>query len=403
MDNKSSTLVFFDDGDHLVTAYIEPPRPKGRGGSIDSHPVRVLYDSADDFKERSQGLPWPLPVSITPDAPDVVLKQKLEELTHKIQAVTQEREAVTQERDNLQWELDNIRPAYIAMENEMKTWKSRDHHSVQRIDENQQMSASSDMIIDWMSTLTIRAEQRLKDAWSPSFWASLKPHMRQAIVQPVVMSYMIREADPFGDESYEWAAFLLARNTERLLNDVVIRRLFDWLETQYLSFANDFPNVFVDNTRIIARNKIIWKVPIVCWQGSVSYQDALVITWNPRLSLDQITKLFWNIPSTTERPSEWQDIIAQFQTQHHLEWMQEREIYRELNVFRRTIRNTGAHRLSKVLENDYLKWQTVLLGPLDSLSMSMTTPDGDSPISGWWRNWIQQCLIKKNISIRQPR
>lgn len=387
--------IYIENPERLFSMDIVILRPSSKGplyqavnALLDKHPVRLKYDQGDTYQERLN-VHYPWPKSSTPalnelNRPDS--QQTIQQLKQHIVQLKATIQQMTHDREELDWLLQDARSAYVQLEQNAETWQSRYHQAIQQYATPTDHVGSLSSSADWGTDLMAKAEEKLFELWSRDLWLRLSYSLRLAIIQPIMMADLVKNIDFLGDESYEWAAFLLARTTESLLNDLVITQLFEWLEADN-RLASDNPHhilspTFVQGIRQIVHDKIIWQIPVI-GHNPHKPSEFLSVQQPSHLSLDQVTKLFWNTPYT-EHYAEWQETVRQFQQAYHLEWMQHQDIYKTLDILRKTIRNIGAHRMHYVKKEDYQKWEEIMIGtgPLHN---------DENASAGWWFQWIQHC------------
>lgn len=352
--------------------------------ALNQHPVRVGYDTSAPSRDRDNAqYTWPKSEdrSTQPTEPFKEI-ERLKALVKELEAGMEEaydaRQVAQESLVEMQRRVSQINPPItenqrlIRMRNELDEVKSINKMLVDRLQPQPLAQPPQESVPEVETRFMDQAESILIKLWGDSVWKELPYEWRHECMQPLVIAQLIDRFDPMSDASYEWPAFLLARNTERLLNDWMIFAFRSWLSKQEQN--SEFNRIGKRETG----NTPSWTVYLGTSRATTTGTIKIKLADPSSLSLDDILKVFWDHPYV-ERPNELQEAVSQFFIEADVPWMQDDLIRKDLDILRKSIRNPGAHDGLKIVRDDYDQWVQLFIGS-DNPSETAT--------EAWWPAWI---------------
>jgi len=390
---------------------------------LNQHPVRVSYDASIPPKSRDNAQ-YPWPISEDQSALSAESSGEIEQLRSLVKDLEAELELAEDQSvlsvksldeierlhnqvKDLETELELARIAKESAYESVKKMQSQVSHirlpalermqfaktfnelneSQNKVDELQNVNAQLEKQLQLMAKTNLDkaesseaeiefrevADSFLRQHWGSIVWDQLNNDWKFECIRSLVIAQMIERFDPMNDASYEWPAFLLARNTERLLNDWMIPAFREWMSQQEKD--SNFNHI---GEREDPLENLSWKIYIR--KGEQLQRNQMIrITDSSNLSIDKIRTVFWN-NRQVERPNELQEGVSQFFEDKQISWMQGERIGKKLDELRLNIRNPSAHGAKQIDRTLYDHWVRALIGPRNS---------SDTPEEAWWPAWIR--------------
>ncbi len=322
---------------------------------LDRHPVRVQY-TADEYRDRTgpERLPWPSDEVSTEAEPTIAvtpeLMRELEELREDVERLHDREARLLQENEALRTRLAAPTPLPPPR-------------------------PPAESLSTSMTDLVESAETRVKSAWAksgPDVWQNLPSRWRTIIVGPLFQAELVRQGDPLGDDSYETAAFQLARNTEYIVKQCLVPALVAWMDQHP---SQDHPRADTAGVRTLTL------APRSGYDGTRTIQIGGSDGRRAPLTLDDGRWIFWDADDLgnhrqEQRPSEWQHAVRGFLEDDHLAWMMKPAVGHLWERLHKDVRNPLAHASKHLDETTYREWEQRLV-------------TGES---GWWREWMAAAL-----------